>query len=263
MKRILLFAFVLLIFPSMAMALTADEIIEKSNIAYYYAADDGKATAKMYIKDARGRERYREMTILRKDIKDGGEQKYYVFFHEPADVSKMVFMVWKQIEGDDDRWLYLPAIDLVKRIATSDKRSSFAGGVFTYEDVSGRRTSDDTHTLIKEEKLNGKDAYVIKNVPKDADVVEFDYYISWIDKSTYLPIKGEYYNKKGKLFRTIEVEKTTVIDGYPTSIKGVGKNLETGLTTTIEFVDVKYNVGIKAKVFKERSLRKPPKAVKK
>jgi outer membrane lipoprotein-sorting protein len=175
----------------------------------------------------------------------------------------MVFMVWKQEEGDDDRWLYLPAIDLVKRIATSDKRSSFAGGVFTYEDVSGRRTGDDTHTLLKEEKMAGKDAYVIKNVPKDAGLVEFDHYISWIDKKTFLPIKGEYYNKKGKLYRTIEVEKTAVIDGYPTSIKGVGKNLETGLTTTIEFVDVKYNVGLKDKIFQERYLRKAPRAIKK
>lgn len=263
MKKIIILSLVITLTPSLLFALTADEIIEKSNIAYYYAADDGKATAKMYIKDSRGRERYREITILRKDIKDGGRQNYYVFFHEPADVSEMVFMVWKQVSGDDDRWLYLPAIDLVKRIATSDKRSSFAGGVFTYEDVSGRRTADDTHTLLREEKMQGKDAYVIKNVPKDTDVVEFSYYISWIDKNTFLPIKGEYYNSKDKLYRTIEVEKTAVIDGYPTSIRGVGKNLETGLETTIEFVDVKYNLGLKDKIFKERYLRKPPKEVRK
>lgn len=263
MKQIFLLFLFMLIMPSLSLALTADEIIDKSNIAYYYAADDGKARAKMYIKDSRGRERYREMTILRKDIKDGGRQNFYIYFHEPADVSKMVFMVWKQEEGDDDRWLYLPAIDLVKRIATSDKRSSFAGGVFTYEDVSGRRTGDDTHTLLKEEKMAGKDAYVIKNIPKNAGLVEFDHYISWIDKKTFLPIRGEYYNKKGKLYRIIEVEKTAIIDGYPTSIRGVGKNLETGLTTTIEFVDVKYNVGLKDKIFQERYLRKAPRAIKK
>lgn len=263
MKKLILLTAILILVPSCLFAMTADEIIEKSNIAYYYAADDGKATAKMYIKDARGRERYREITILRKDLKDGGRQNYYVYFHEPADVSKMVFMVWKQVSGDDDRWLYMPAIDLVKRIATSDKRSSFAGGVFTYEDVSGRRTIDDTHTLLKEEKINGKDTYVIKNVPKDADVVEFSYYISWIDKSTFLPIKGEYYDKNGKLYRTIEVEKTKMIDGYPTAIKGVGKNLETGLETTIEFVDVKYNLGLKENIFEERFLRRPPREVRK
>lgn len=263
MKRIVLLTLSLTLMPSLLFALTAEEIIEKSNVAYYYAAEDGKAIAKMYIKDARGRERYREITILRKDIKDGGRQNYYVYFHEPADVSKMVFMVWKQEAGDDDRWLYLPAIDLVKRIATSDKRSSFAGGVFTYEDVSGRRTGDDTHTLLREEKINGKETYVIKNVPKDTDVVEFSYYISWIDKNTYLPVKGEYYDKKGKLYRTIDVEKTKVIDGYPTAIRGTAKNFETGLETTIEFADVKYNLGLKESIFEERYLRRPPREIRK
>ncbi len=263
MKRIVPVFLGLMMIPAFSWALTADEIIEKSNIAYYYAADDGKATARMHINDARGRERYREITILRKDIEDGGRQNYYVYFHEPADVSKMVLMVWKQASGDDDRWLYLPAIDLVKRIATSDKRSSFAGGVFTYEDVSGRRTGDDTHELLREEKIAGKESYVIKNVPKDAGVVEFSYYISWIDKKTFLPIKGEYFDRKGKLYRTIEVEKTAVIDGYPTAIRGTAKNLETGLVTTIDFVDVKYNLGLKDKIFKERYLRKAPKEVKK
>ena len=259
MKKFALSFLVLLLAPSAVLALSADEIIEKSNIAYYYTANDGKARAKMYIKDRRGRERYREMTILRKDIKDGGRQNYYIFFHEPADVSKMVFMVWKQAEGDDDRWLYLPAIDLVKRIATSDKRSSFAGGVFTYEDVSGRRTADDVHELMKEEKIEGKDAYVIKNTPKDADVVEFSYYVSWIDKKTFLPIKGEYFDRKGKLYRTIDVEETKVIDGYPTAVKGTARNLETGLMTTIEFVDIRYNIGLKENIFSERYLRRPPK----
>lgn len=263
MFKLLTAALSVLFLPAFVYAMTADEIIEKSNIAYYYTADDGKARAKMKIIDSRGRERYREMTILRKDIKDGGRQNYYVFFHEPADVRKMVFMVWKQAEGDDDRWLYIPAIDLVKRIATSDKRSSFAGGVFTYEDVSGRRTSDDTHELVREEKIDGKDSYVIKNTPKDTEVVEFSYYISWIDKATFLPIKGEYFDKQGKLYRTITVDEIKIIDGHPTAVKGTGKNLETGLSTTIEFVDVKYDIGLKESTFAERYLRRPPREVRK
>jgi len=261
MFKILSAALSIFLLPTIVSAMTADEIIEKSNIAYYYTANDGRARVKMKIIDSRGRERYREMTILRKDIKDGGRQNYYVFFHEPADVSKMVFMVWKQPEGDDDRWLYLPAIDLVKRIATSDKRSSFAGGVFTYEDVSGRRTSDDSHELLREEKVGGRDTYAIKNTPKDADVVEFSHYISWIDKATFLPVKGEYFDRQGKLYRTITIDEIKVIDGHPTAVKGTGKNLETGLTTTIEFVDIKYDIGLKESTFAERYLRRPPKEV--
>jgi len=262
MKRIFALVFLILSIPALALAMTADEIVERSNLAYYYAGDDGAATIKMTITDSRGRERIRELTMLRKDIEDGGRQKFYVYFKEPSDVRRMVFMVWKQAKGDDDRWLYLPAIDLVKRIASSDKRSSFAGGVFTYEDVSGRRSTDDTHELIGEEKLNGRQAYVVKNIPKDAGQVEFAHYIARIDKETFLPLKGEYYNAGGKLYRTIEVLETGVVDGFPTALKARAENLEKGLTTTVEFSGVRYNIGLAESVFQERYLRKPPKEVK-
>lgn len=262
MKKVLTFVFLMLLMPSISFALTADEIVEKANRAYYYAGDDGTASLKMTITDSRGRERIREMTLLRKDIEEGGAQKFYVYFKEPSDVRRMVFMVWKQTEGDDDRWLYLPAIDLVKRIASSDKRSSFAGGVFTYEDVSGRRSADDTHELLGEEDYNGRPVYIIKNVPKDAGQVEFASYTVRIDKDTFLPVKGEYYNAGGKLYRTIEVLKTAVVDGFPTAMKARAENLEKGLTTTVEFSDVRYNIGLNESIFRERYLRKPPKEVK-
>jgi len=262
-KLLMVLAALVLALPATGHALTADEIVERSNLAYYYAGNDGRAELTMTITDRRGRLRTREMTLLRKDIEDGGRQKYYVYFRKPSDVSRMVFMVWKQTKGDDDRWLYIPAIDLVKRIASSDKRSSFAGGVFTYEDVSGRRTGDDTHELMGEETYKGRPVYVIKNTPLDKDLVEFSYYTARIDKKTFLPLKGEYYDKSGKLYRTIEVEKTGTVDGIPTVLKATAVNLAKGLKTTIEFRDVRYNIGIKERIFKERYLRRPPREVRK
>ncbi len=249
------------VLPATAQALTADEIMDRSNMAYYYAGDDGRAELSMTITDRRGRMRRREMTLLRKDIEDGGRQKYYVYFRKPSDVSRMVFMVWKQTRGDDDRWLYIPAIDLVRRIASSDKRSSFAGGVFTYEDVSGRRTSDDTHELMGEETYKGRPVYVIRNTPLDKDIVEFSYYVVRIDKATFLPVKAEYYDKGGKLYRTIEVEKTGVVDGIPTVLAARAVDLAKGLETTIEFHDIRYNIGLKDSIFRERYLRRPPREV--
>ena len=130
---------------------SADEIVEKANHTAYYQGKDGRARVRMTITDAKGRERDRELTILRRDGEDDdrsthtGEQKYYVYFHRPSDVDGMAFLVWKHIGRDDDRWLYLPALDLVKRIAASDERTSFAGSHFYYEDVSGRGTYEDTH----------------------------------------------------------------------------------------------------------------------
>ena len=164
-------------------------IVNKANIVAYYQGKDGKATVKMTITSKQGQVRTRDFNILRKDVKDGGDQKYFVYFQKPADVRKMVYLVDKHTDKgrDDDRWLYMPGLDLVKRIAASDKRTSFVGSDFLYEYISGRSLDDDTHELIETtEKL-----FVVKNVPKEPDSVEFGYYSVSIDRKTYVPVKTD------------------------------------------------------------------------
>ena len=231
-------------------------IVNKANIVAYYQGKDGKATVKMTITSKQGQERTREFNILRKDVKDGGDQKYFVYFQRPADVRKMVYLVDKHTDKDrdDDRWLYMPALDLVKRIAASDKRTSFVGSDFLYEDISGRSLDDDSHELIETtDKL-----FVVKNVPKQPDTVEFGYYNVAIDRKTYVPVKMEFYDKKDKLYKTIESAKIEEIQGFPTVVKSVVSNMQTGSKTEMEFGKVRYDLNLKDSIFTERYLRRPP-----
>jgi hypothetical protein len=230
-------------------------IVNNANIVAYYQGDDGKAKVKMVITNKQGQTREREFIILRKDVKDGGDQKYYVYFLKPADVRKMVFMVHKHadINKDDDRWLYLPGLDLVKRIAASDKRTSFVGSDFLYEDVSGRSLEEDTHEVIE----TTGEVFVVKNVPKQLDNVEFSYYNVSINRKNYVPLKMEYYDKNNKLYRIIEAVKIEEIQGFPTVVKSMVSDLKTGSKTEMEFSDVKYNINLED-IFTERYLRRPP-----
>lgn len=233
-----------------------ETIVNKANLAAYYQADDGKAKVKMTITDKQGKTREHEFNILRKDVQDGGDQNYFVYFRRPPDVRGMVYMVHKHADVDkgDDRWLYMPALDLTKRIAASDKRTSFVGSNFLYEDVSGRSLELDTHELIETTDQH----YVVKNVPRKPEEVEFGYYNVHIDRKTFMPMKMEYFDKNsGKLFRTIESQKVEDIEGFPTVTKSVVSDLRTGGKTEMEFTNVDYNIGI-GDVFKERYLRRPP-----
>ena len=239
-----------------APAPSVDEIVNKANLAAYYQGADGKAKVKMTITDKKGQQRFREFIILRKDVKDGGDQNYYVYFQKPADVRKMVFLVHKHADPktDDDRWLYLPGLDLVKRIAAGDKRTSFVGSDFLYEDVSGRSLEEDTHELIK----TTDDLFVIKNVPRQPDTVEFSYYNVSLNRKTYMPMKMEYYDKNGKLYRIIESKEIKTIQDFPTVVKSVVSDLNTGGKTEMEFSNIKYDIKL-SDIFTERYLRKPPK----
>lgn len=239
---------------SPAFGLTAQEIADKAAAASYYNGEDGRARVAMKITDQQGRERSRQLSILRRDTKDLGDQKFYVFFHEPADVAETVFLVWKHPEADDDRWLFLPSLDLVRRIAASDERTSFVGSHFFYEDVSGRSPQEDTHELME----TSDTYYVLKSTPRKAGAVEFARYTTWIHKATFLPVKTEYTNKQGKVYRTYEALKVETIQGFPTVTLSKMTDHERGGFTTLTYSNVQYGIGLEENLFSERFLRHPP-----
>lgn len=234
----------------------ADEIVAQANLASYYAGADGRSEVRMLIIDPQGREQRRQFTVLRKNVAaPGGDQDFLVVFSQPSDVRGTVYLVKKHVGSDDDRWLYLPGLDLVKRISAGDKRTSFVGADYYYEDVSGRRPDEDTHELIE----TTDEYYVLRHVPKDASSVEFASYITWIDRETLLPMKIDYENSRGDVYRRVEVQQVDTVQGHPTVTKSRVSNLETGGYTDMQFGFIAYDLGMPADVFTERSLRNPPK----
>jgi len=246
------------------------EIVHKADYVSYYQGADGRAQVNMTIVDTQDRERKREFTILRRDQQDAdtadpnfiGDQKFYVYFRRPADVNKMVFMVWKHLDKPDDRWLYQPALDNVARISAADQRTSFAGSHFFYEDVSGRHIDADEHELVE----TTDNYYVLKNTPKDKSLVEFTYYKMWIHKTTFVVVKTEYYDKPAgadgkdpEPYRIYEARELKTIDGFPTVTKARMTDHRIGGHTDMEYTTVQYNVGLPDDLFTERYLRRAPK----
>lgn len=238
---------------------SVDTIINKANHVAYYQGNDGRAKVSMTITDSQGRKRTREFTILRWDQPGKsddfcGDQKFYIYFQRPADINKMVFLVWKHLDRDDDRWLYLPALDLVKRIASTEKRTSFVGSNFFYEDVSGRNLDDDTHELID----TTDNFYVLKNTPKKPETVEFSYFKMWVHRKTFITVKVEFYDKKDEKYRIYEALQVSTIQDRPTVIKSTMKDLRTRGETVIEYSNVKYDIALPENIFTERYLRRAP-----
>jgi outer membrane lipoprotein-sorting protein len=233
----------------------ADEIVAQANLASYYAGQDGRSEVRMIIRDAQGREQQRQFTVLRRDVEEGGDQDFLVVFSRPSDVRGTVYLVGKHVGSDDDRWLYLPGLDLVKRISAGDERASFVGADYFYEDVSGRGPDEDRHELIET-----TDAYyVLRHVPKELSSVEFASYTTWIDRQTLLPMKIEYENSRSEVYRRVEVIEVADVQGHPTVAKSRVSNLDSGGHTDMQFRFIAYDTGVPEEVFTERSLRNPPK----
>ena len=176
--------------------------------------------------------------------KNNLEDVVMVFF-DPASVKDTRFLVKANEGKDDDKWIYLPKLKQVRRIASSEGSGSFVGTDFSYDDMSSRKVEDDTHELLKEseDKGNFKDLYVVKSTPKDAKSSQYAYRISWVTKDAWIPTYIEMYDKKGKLLKVNEIKAIKKMPGangrvYNIPLENVMSNVQTGHTSTIKMVNI-------------------------
>lgn len=242
------------VFSTAADLTDPQEIVKRAELAAYYAGNDGRSAARMTIIDKQGRKQIRQFTILRKDKEDGGSQDMMVFFSRPADIRGTVFRVIKNIVNDDDRWLYLPGLDLIKRISAGDKRTSFVGSHFFYEDVSGRSTKLDDFTLLTTDKTS----YILEGKPKNSNSVEFSRYEVTIDKQNFIPMAIRFFDSKNNHYRSVKTINVEQVDGHPTVTHSRVEDLQNGGHTDMQFRFVKYDLGLPDNIFSERSMRTPP-----
>jgi outer membrane lipoprotein-sorting protein len=183
---------------------------------------------------------------------DNGLTKTITLFLEPASVKNTRFLTTQNESRNDDQWIYLPALRKVKRIAATEKGGSFMGSDFSYSDMSYSNASIDesTHTLLREETYAGIDCFVVESVPDDRAESAYGKEISWVDKNTWLTAKVEFYaSDKSTLVKELTSEDFKQIEGRWLASRISMSTIETGHTTTLEMLQVKYDIPVNPAYF--------------
>ena len=183
--------------------------------------------------------------------KDGSKgSRTVVVFQSPANVKDTRFLTMASGSGSNDQWIFLPSLGKVRRIASSEGSASFVGTDLSYDDVSSadRAANLDTHTLLREENLNGKACYVIESRPKDSSY-QYSKMVQWIGKDDKVSYKIELYDKKGQHVKTLEVLELKTVQGRLSPVKSRMSTLAAGTNTTISVEILKYDDPIPEQVF--------------
>lgn len=209
----------------------------------------------MTLINSRGDKRVREIKQFLKDF--GTEEKKTMFFLSPADVHNTSFMNWSYDEEgrDDDQWIYLPALKRVKRISSDSKSDYFMGSDFTYDDLGDRHPTEDTHKLLREEKFNGEDCYVVESTPKDEDYM-YSRTVTWIIKDKWIGLKKEFYDEDGDHLKTLSVNKYEKIKDYWLILHSQMHNVQKDHTTEMLLENVKVDTGVSDTMFTERMMKR-------
>lgn len=187
--------------------------------------------------------------------KTAGSTKTVVVFQKPASVAGTRFLTISNPGKIDDRWIFLPSLGKVRRIAAGEGSGSFMGTDMSYDDISSmdRDVNLDTYTLLKEENLDGKACWVIEAKPKD-ETYQYSRMVGWIEKATSVSLKMELYDKKGVLVKMMEIQGMKDVQGKLTPVVTKMSTVQAKTSTTIYVDIIKYNDPIPASVFTEHYL---------
>ncbi|MBE3576101.1 MAG: outer membrane lipoprotein-sorting protein [Limnochordales bacterium] len=235
--------------------LSGTEIIKRYN--EMGSVMDMSAEIEMRIISKSGQERVRQLTIVSKRG-DDATRKVLLRFLSPADVKGTAFLSISGVRGEDENWLYLPALGKPRRIASEERSNSFMGSDFTYADIGLLKIDDYRHTLLRTERLGNEEVYVVESVPVSDKVRRADGFakkIWWIRKSTFTLARAEFLDNNGKVIKVLT--GSDVVDlgsGAWLSSRLEMQNLTTGSRTIITFKNIKVNSGIPDDYFTTREL---------
>lgn len=227
-----------------AETLSADEVMQR--VDDRYDGDTSMAESTLTLVDKKNRERVRQLTLFGTDRPD--VEKSIIYFMTPSDVQGTAYMAfdWEDNSKEDDSWLYLPALEKIKRVAASEESGSFMGSDFSYTDINGIDIEDFNYVMVEEsETIDGHDCWVIDSTPKNEDIIDKTGYTSsrlWVRKDNFINIQSIINVKKGKRVKYFSAKDVEEIQGVWTAL-------------TLQMVTTRNDKREHSSVFKINSIR--------
>jgi len=147
---------------------TADEIVRASRDRIKSTTLSTRSKMTITAKNGTSMER-----VIDQYSKDGPKgSRAIIVFQSPTSVAGTRFLTMENSGAADDRWIYLPSLGKVRRVAASEGSGSFMGTDFSYDDISStsRSADSDTHSILREEDYNGSAAMLFNQFQKTARI---------------------------------------------------------------------------------------------
>lgn len=226
---------------------------------------DSRTVMRMRLFDRQGRPRERALIIT--GMRGGRNRpvpadRTLIRFTEPADIRGTGFLVWEQPSGDDERFLYLPSLGRVRRIAGSEAQESFVGSDFTYEDIGGRELESYDYRLLDDNaSWKGTDgvahpAYRLESRRKDAGS-RFPRVVSLVRRDNYIVVEARIFNRRGEEQKTFSASRVEKVDGYWTVLAMTMADAQARTRTELTIEQVDYDIGLGPDDFTRRELERP------
>jgi outer membrane lipoprotein-sorting protein len=233
---------------------------------------DSRFTMRMKLADRHGRvrERVLDVATLRGREAPGAApgapdgDRRLIRFSYPNDIRGTSFLVWEHPSAEDERFLFLPSLGRVRRIAGSETQDSFVGSDFTYEDIGGRELDEYTYgfsgpdgeaAVWNEAGGQAHPAWRLESKRKDSSA-QFPRVISLVLKDSFVVVQADVFNRRNERQKVYTVRKLEQIEGIWTVMDSEMANASEKTRTGLVVERADYNVGLKDADFSRRELER-------
>jgi hypothetical protein len=227
---------------------------------------DAVLAMRMRLHDRQGR--VRERTLELRAIRpaqpgpDGIADRVLIRFSYPNDIRGTGLLVHERPGKDDDRYLYLPALGRVRRIAGAERQESFAGSDLSYEEIGGRALEDYTYELL-EAAASWKDAsgkahaaYRLKSTARDG-TVSYPVVVSLVRADNFVVVQADVFDRRGTLAKQYVVRALEEQSGIWTATDAVMSHELDRTRTELAVTSARYNTGLSPDAVSRRALEQP------
>jgi outer membrane lipoprotein-sorting protein len=234
---------------------SASEVIQNVLDSDPWGLTKGEIKASAILTDKRGTKR--ELSFVAAARRhDPPLSKSIVRFSAPPDLAGAGFLQIQHRDGDDDRYLFLPALKRSRRISGNLRGSTFMGTDFSFADLDRRDLRDSQSRLIGREKIGSSSCYVLDVIPRRSDS-QYSHLEMWVRADNFLTLRSKMYDKANVLIKTFEAREVRRVSGSWFVSKSMMTDHKHAHSTLLTLHSIIVDVDIPDEEFTVRALEKP------
>lgn len=210
---------------------SADEIARKVLRADSANWEGAHTTVRMVLHDKGGKTKERAMEIFAR--RSGGLLQTLVRFTAPSELAGTAFLMLEKKGEPSEQYVYLSGLKRVRRVVGREREGSFMGSDFSYQDMQPIDPKHATHTRKADDKVGNSPTYVLESVLSQGSGSPYGKVETWVRKSDFVALRTRFYDRKGKLVKTLYARKVKQIDGRPVITESRMQDAATGHATEL------------------------------